>query len=156
MKEKGFDGRCKCPCEAVELRLRKPPVTRFYCHCTICQKVYRKPYADVTVHWAWNVEIPDKSLIRFKKYRPFPALQRGTCLKCEHPVAGFLTLFPFVRLAFVPTHMYGEVSSIPSPAGHIFSHRAVAPIDDALPSYSGYVKSELAVMKFFMAGMKKS
>ena len=49
---------CACLCGAIALRRRTgEPIGRFFCHCTICQTVYRKPFADVTYFWARSIAL---------------------------------------------------------------------------------------------------
>ena len=40
---------CACLCGASRFAVDGDPIGRFLCHCTICQRVYRKPFADVTL-----------------------------------------------------------------------------------------------------------
>jgi hypothetical protein len=143
---------CGCPCGASRFSVIGTPVTRLYCHCTICQSVYRQPYADVTVWWAGGIRLPEAQRIEFKRYRLPPALQRGTCASCGRPVVGFLRLAPFIRLAFVPSVNVTDRSGLPAPRGHIFYHRRVSDAGDDLPKLSGYWPSELAVTRWVLAG----
>ena len=43
---------CACLCGASRFTVAGTPIGRFFCHCTICQKAYGKPFADVTYFWA--------------------------------------------------------------------------------------------------------
>jgi hypothetical protein len=44
------DGACLCG--GSRFTVAGTPIGRFFCHCTICQKAYGKPFADVTYFWA--------------------------------------------------------------------------------------------------------
>ena len=155
MNTSHFNGHGVCSCGQTKLQIKQRPLTRFYCHCSICQQVYGKPFADVTVNWAWDVEISQEHKTLFKEYKSFLALERGTCTGCEKPTLSFLGLFPFKYLAFVPTHMYEEEKELPAPQGHIFYENRVTSSHDALPTYQGYLESQMAVMSFLANGMLK-
>jgi len=142
---------CACRCGECRFDLNGVPITRFLCHCTICQSQYKQPFVDVTVFRARAVVLAPGHKIVFRKYRPPPALQRGTCLSCGSPVVGFLRLAPFVRLAFVAAQKIPDHSSLPPPGAHIFYHSRVADQSDSLPKFSGYWPSELAVVKLVLA-----
>ncbi len=93
---------CACRCGASRFTVNGDPIGRFFCHCTICQKVYRKPYADVTYFWAEAIALAANQPIEFRRYRPPPASRRGTCAKCGNPVIGFLRLAPGLTLLSSP------------------------------------------------------
>jgi hypothetical protein len=131
------------------------PLARFLCHCTICQQQYRQPFVDVTVFWAGAVALAPDHRIVFKKYRPPPALQRGTCPSCGSPVVGFLRIAPFLRLGFIASQKFRDRSALPAPGAHIFYHSRVAEQGDDLPKYSGYWPSELAVVKLMLRGSQQ-
>jgi hypothetical protein len=113
----------------------------------ICQALYRQPFADVTVWWGGAVALPEDNPVQFKQYRAPPALQRGTCASCGAPVAGFLSLAPFLKLAFVPSANLPDPAALPKPQAHIFYHRRLADAADGLPKISGYWPSQLAVTR---------
>lgn len=149
---------CRCPCGESTARLTGRPLGRFFCHCTICQSLYRQPYADVTAFWGSAVVLPDPCAVTFRRYRLPPALRRGTCPACAAPVLGFLRLAPFMQLAFVPTRNVPEAerAALPAPAMHVFYHRHVAEASDSLPKLNGYWPSELAVTRLIMSGLLRT
>ena len=147
MKAATLNQKCSCPCGKSVFTAKGTPLGRFHCHCKICQTLYRQPFADVTVLWAGSISLPADHSIRFRRYRLPPALQRGTCPNCAAPVAGFLRVAPFVRLAFVPSANFSDSAALPAPGMHIFYHRRVSDIRDTLPKFSGYWASELAVTR---------
>lgn len=153
MSNATFSQTCACACGAATFVVNAKPRARFLCHCTICQSVYRKPYADVTVLLAGEIALPTGHAIQFRKYRLPPALRRGTCSSCGHPVLGFLRLAPFARLAFVPSANYPEQALLPDPSTHIFYDNRIADVEDALPKHSGYWRSELAVTSLVMSSL---
>ena len=142
---------CACPCGQSKFAVSGTPALRFFCHCQICQSVYQQPYADVTAFWARAISLPDDHSIQFRRYRPPPALRRGTCPSCSAPVVGFLLLAPFVQLAFVPSRNFSVPAALPLPGAHIFYHRRIADAHDSLPKISGYWASEFAVTRMVMA-----
>jgi len=141
---------CSCSCGKSKFGITSRPFARFVCHCTICQSVNRAPFADTTVLWAKNVALPEVHQVQFKKYRAPPALSRGTCPSCGLPVVGFLAVAPSVRLAFIPSRNYPESYALPAVALHIFYHSRTADINDHLPKYNGYWRSQLAVTKHIL------
>ena len=145
-----------CPCRAAQFTVRARPLTRFICHCQICQSVYKAPFADVTAFLggALSVSTPDK--VTFKRLRAPPAVNRGICTECGSPVVGFLRLAPFFRLGFVPTRNLAGLSGTPEPKLHIFYHRRVADVPDTLPKVSGYWASEFAVMGAVIKSLLRS
>lgn len=141
-----------CSCGAAAFSLRAKPLTRFYCHCLICQRLYKAPFADVTVFWAGSERLRSADEVVFRSYRLPPALRRGTCRACSAPVLGYLRIAPLLRLVFVPSRNIGPAATHPSAAAHIFYHRRVADASDALPKFSGYWSSELAVARLVLRG----
>jgi hypothetical protein len=134
---------CQCECGQTRLHLAKPPMLRFHCHCTICQALYKRPFSDVTVMWAKNAKLTAGESIEYR--RPGLLLKRGVCTQCEEPILAYMTLFPGVRLAFVPGNRYQGPSVLPEPSAHIFFHRSKAPMDDGIAKYKGFIKSELVI-----------
>jgi len=51
---------CACLCGATRFAVKGEPIGRFFCHCTICQTVYRKPFVDATFFWARSIALPDR------------------------------------------------------------------------------------------------
>jgi hypothetical protein len=144
---------CACLCAASRFTVAGTPTGRFFCHCTICQKVYGKPFADVTYFWAASVTLPVNQPIEFRRYRPPPALRRGICAKCGNPVVGFLRLVPGLTLAFVPSQNFPRPAELPAPHRHIFYDRRVADIADSVPKLGGYWASEAYLTRTVLAGL---
>jgi len=145
--------QCACQCGRSKFTVSGRPPARLYCHCKICQALYRQPRADVTIGWGQSVELPENQRIQFKRYRLPPAINRGTCPSCGLPVAGFLRLAPFVQLAFVPAMNFPRRTGLPRPSAHIFHDRRVRDEADRPPKISGYWPSELFVTKLIFANM---
>ena len=143
---------CSCRCGASRLAVSGEPIGRFFCHCTICQAFNGQPYADVTGFPAQAVALPEDSAVRFRRYRPPPALDRGACSVCGGPVVEFMALGPLKMFAFVPSQNFERPSELPEPSLHIFYHRRLADATDALPKVSGYWASEMAVSRMLLAG----
>lgn len=135
-----------CGCGRSRLALAGEVRTRFFCHCSICQAVYRAPCADVLVLGARAVEIRTPDAITFRRLRPPPAVQRGTCRACDAPVVGLLGPRA-IGLAFVPARTVASADALPAPTAHLFYERRSADVDDALPKYAGYWTSELAALR---------
>jgi hypothetical protein len=144
---------CACLCVASRFAVAGDPIGRFFCHCTICQRIYRKPFADATYFWAGAVAVPANEPIEFRRYRPPPALRRGTCAKCGNPVVAFLKLVPGLTVAFVPSQNFPRPAELPAPGRHIFYDRRVADVADSIPKLRGYWASEVYVTRTMVADL---
>jgi hypothetical protein len=144
-----------CPCGAARLRIAGKLLARFVCHCAICQHVYQAPRADVSAFWAGAIVVDTPATVTYRKYRAPPALQRGTCTHCGAPVAGFIRLAPWMRLAFVPSSNLSAMAALPRPGAHVFYHRRVAECAYDIPKHSGYWRSELAVLALVLTGVTR-
>src|SRR5208337_4066963 len=111
-----------------------------------------RPYADVTAFPARAVVLPEGSAVTFRRYRPPPAIDRGSCPACGGPVVEFMALGPLKMFAFVPSQNFERPAELPEPSLHIFYHRRVADATDALPKISGYWASEMAVSRLILGG----
>jgi len=143
---------CACLCGASRFTVAGNPIGRFFCHCTICQKAYAKPFADVTFFWADSLTLPANQSIEFRRYRPPPAMRRGRCPQCGNPVLNLLGMAP-LALAFVPSQNFPRPAELPAPDRHIFYDRRVADIADSVPKLSGYWASEAYVTRSVLAGL---
>jgi hypothetical protein len=150
-KGRNVERECSCRCGASRLAVNGEPIGRFFCHCLICQAIYKQPYADVTVFWARSVRLVSDSTLDFKLHRRFPGLNRGTCATCHAPVFGSLRIMPLPRLAFVPSQNFPDRGALPTPKRHIFYERRVCDVADGVAKTSGYVPSELFVTGMIMA-----
>lgn len=135
---------CGCSCGKARVAVSSRPFARLICHCTICQAVYRAPFADVTILRGSAVRHIEN--VQFKKHRAPPALNRGTCISCGSPV---VATAPF--LAFIQAPNYPRSRPLPAPAMHIFYHSRVADADDSLPKHSGYWRSQWAFTRLVMS-----
>ena len=146
---------CACLCGASRFTVRGDPIGRFYCHCTICQKVYGKPFADATFFWARSITLPEKHDIEFRRYRPPPALNRGTCPHCRNPAVAFMAAGP-LKVGFVPSQNFENAAELPAPARRIFYERRVADTSDSIPKISGYWSSEAYVTQKVLGALFSS
>ncbi len=135
-----------CQCGSSLADVCGEPLTRLLCHCEICQSVYQQAYADVLIFSGRDVSLPDDHAIEFRRHRLPPALTRGACPQCRMPVVAFMRTSPFHQLAFVPRANFRPETMLPGPAMHIFYHRRVADMDDAVPKVDGYFPSETSVL----------
>ena len=141
-----------CSCGASRFRVNARPFARFICHCTICQAYTGKPYSDVTVLRARDVEVEEGAQVAYRKHRLPPNIERGTCTSCGKPVLEFGLAGP-AKLAFVPTANYADTTALPPASLHMFYHRRVSDAQDGLPRYSGYLRSQLAVIGLMFRGL---
>ncbi len=135
--------KCRCPCGTSAIALERMPSVRFFCHCTICQSLYPGDYADATVTLDSNVTILTPDTITFNQYKEPPALDRGTCTECSHPVIGFIDGPKGKKFAFVPSTVLENAGPLPRPLRHVYYATRVRDIDDSLPKTNGPKMSQL-------------
>jgi hypothetical protein len=142
---------CACLCGASRFSVAGNPIGRFFCHCTICQKAYRKPFADVTFFGGGSIRLPANQPVEFRRHRAPPAMRRGRCAKCGSPVVNLLGRG--LTLAFVPSQNFPRPAELPAPDRHIFYDRRVADIADSVPKLRGYWASEGYVTRSILASL---
>jgi len=140
----------QCPCGECVLEIEQMPSVRFLCHCNICQSVYPGDYADATVIRADKVKVKTPENIVYKQLKEPPALNRGICKSCNHPVVGFMKGQRSPELAFLPSAVLPERADKPRPLRHVFYETRVADINDSLPKTSGTFKSQMSLMLPFI------
>lgn len=133
-----------CSCGAAEVQIHGEPLLRGFCHCTICQEFNQAPFGDVTFYRAKDVALPAEGVVAYKSYSQSNMVQRGRCTHCEQPIAETVQLRPFEALVVVPTQTMSAQHQKPEADMHIFYHRRVRDIDDALPKYSSFWSSQIA------------
>jgi hypothetical protein len=137
-----YSGKAACRCGRNRVRMTAPPLGRFFCHCTICQRVSGRPFSDVTVHWSDNVVVESPDLIDFRAHRPPPNVSRGACKACGDLVVEHFTM-PLIRMSVVPGPNFLDQADLPDAIGHAFYDTRVADIDDTLPKRSKYLSSQM-------------
>ena len=120
--------------------------------CLICQALNGKPFADVVAVRGKDVMLKNAGDMSFKKYRPPPNFNRGLCRICGKPVVEVAGFGPF-KVMFIPAYNFGTGARLPPVRMDVFYHRRVEDMPDRLPKYSGYLPSELAIMKMIMSGL---
>ncbi len=135
---------CRCECGQVQFNVTGTPLMRGFCHCTICQAFNEAPFADITLFRPADVIMPDDTAVEFRAYRPPPAVQRGKCRQCGKPAIEKMHIFPLPKAIIVPSQNIRDDALLPEPSMHVFYNSRVAEVDDDLPKYSGYLKSQLA------------
>ncbi len=153
MSQDDTEQQCHCACGKTTFTVRGAPIIRGFCHCTICQAFNSAPFSDITVVKASNVDLPEPNLVEYTAYRQPPILQRGRCTACGKPAIEFLRIPLLPSFAVVPTGNFSDPGFAPEPALHIFYDSRVADIDDGLPKYSGYLKSQAAFTQKMVLNM---
>jgi hypothetical protein len=136
----------QCACGHVHFDIRARPRFRARCHCTICQRFNQAPFGDIVVFRAGDVDLPPAGTVEYAAYRPPPNVQRGVCSSCAQPVLERFESPLFPKLRFVPAALI-DPAELPKVSFDVFYERRVADIDDGLPKYTGYLRSQLAFMK---------
>ena len=146
----------QCACGASSFTVSGPPVLRLICHCTICQEFNDAAFADVSIYTADNVNLPDNQPISFSTFKKPPAVQRGKCQKCGKPAIEFFHLPVMQDLVMIPSENIAKSVELPAPKVHIFYHRRIADINDALPKVSGPIRSQLAMGRCLLPGLMRN
>ena len=129
-------------------------MTRFYCHCTICQKQYKAPFVDVTLFKLDEVELPENHGINFSRLKRFGAVDRGHCPSCKNPVMAKIGEGE-KGFAFVAARNYVNAEALPEPEMHVYYGTRVDDIDDSLPKYKNAISSRFAFIKRMMGNNSK-
>jgi hypothetical protein len=137
---------CKCPCGSTAFEVHGEPITRFYCHCTICQKQYDAPYVDVTLFKLNEVVLPEDHRIQFHRFKRFGAVDRGRCPECDKPILSKLGEGE-KGFAFVAARNYVDANALPPAEMHVFYGTRVADVDDDLPKYNNAITSRVAFIR---------
>ena len=140
---------CHCPCKTNQFAITGAPMTRFFCHCTICQEKYQAPYADVVLFPLGGLTLPESHSISFDQYKRFGAIDRGVCTQCHQPAmakAGEGAK----GLAFIAAHNIANPESLPAASMHIFYGTRVEDAEDSLPKYRHYLSSQFAFLKVLL------
>lgn len=145
---------CRCGCGAVQFRVRRP-LFRLYCHCTLCQRFNQAPFADVTVFRAKDVDPPARETVSLQTLRPPPNVPRGRCARCEQPAIEYFSAPLLPKLVMVPKGVFAADAPLPAPALHLFYDMRSAEVDDPLPKYRGYLRSQLAFARRLIAGFAR-
>ncbi len=140
---------CHCPCDTNQFDISGAPMTRFFCHCTICQEKYQAPYADVVLFPLGGLALPESHSIRFGRYKRFGAIDRGMCSQCNQPVMAKAGEGG-KGLAFIAAHNITNAESLPAASMHVFYGTRVADAQDALPKYHHYFSSQFAFLKLLL------
>jgi hypothetical protein len=139
---------CSCSCGATRFHTVGAPLFRIVCHCTICQRFHDAPFADILVHRAADVALPPADTVVFDTHKPSPNVRRGKCATCGQPAIGVLAV-PFLpRLVTVFGSMFASDAELPPPVAHIFYDTRVADADDLYPKHEGYLRSQIAFLKY--------
>lgn len=122
---------------------------RFFCHCTICQKKYNAPFADVVLFRLGDVTVSDQA-VSFGKYKRFAAIDRGICDHCQKPVMAKMGKGE-KGYAFIAAQNFTDPGLLPESAMHVFYGTRKAEVHDALPKYKNWFSSQLAFLKLLKA-----
>ena len=140
---------CQCPCGANQFSVSGEPIVSFFCHCTICQKKYNAPFADVVLFKLGAVTVPDQS-VSFAKYKRVAAIDRGICDHCHKPVMAKMGK-DGKGYAFITAQNFTDPNALPESAMHVFYGTRKTDIQDALPKHSNWFSSQLAFFKLLKA-----
>lgn len=140
---------CQCPCGINQFSVSGEPIVRFFCHCTICQKKYDAPFADVVLFKLSDVTMPDRA-VSYGRYKRFVAIDRGICDHCHKPVMAKMGKDD-KGYAFITAQNFTEPEALPKSAMHVFYGTRKTDMQDALPKYSNWFSSQMAFLKLLKA-----
>lgn len=143
---------CVCPCGATKFEIRAAPRLRMLCHCTLCQRFNKAPFADILVYRARDVEMPPSGTVEFTTLKPPPNVRRGKCASCGAPAIETFHAPLLPKLTMVPRTMHRADAELPEPAAHFFYETRIEDAEDALPKHKGFVPSQLAFFKYYLRG----
>jgi hypothetical protein len=123
--------------------LKGEPVMRAICHCNNCKQYNQGAYGDFLVYRETQIQSLQDTEVAYQAFQSPPLVQRGTCTQCGKPFAEKVRIPLFPRLFFVPVVNHPQRGTLPAPRLQIFSHRQTQPVGGDVPSYAGYVGSEL-------------
>ena len=139
-----MDNNASCQCGEAALQIHGKPLMRGFCHCTICQGFNEAPCADITIFRRREVTLPAKEKVAYRNYTSPPMVDRGKCVACGKPAVECLSLPLLPDLVIVPTANIRDAALVPEPSLHIFYDTRQSDVDDGLPRYEGFVRSQLA------------
>jgi hypothetical protein len=146
----------QCSCGFIRFSITGPALLRAYCHCTICQEFNQVPFADVTAFRAKDVVIADESDIVYKSYKKGSGIQRGKCKMCDKPAIEQFSLPLLPKLTIIPSENINNAEFLPDPVCHIFYDSHIVDIDDELPKYHGFIKSQLTFTRRLLSALFKN
>ena len=144
---------CKCPCGTTQYEIQGEPIIRFYCHCTICQRMYDSPSVDITVYKLNDVVLPEDHNISFAQYKRFAAVDRGNCPECKKPILSKVGEGE-KGFAFVATRNYVNTEGLLDPEMHVYYGTRTKDAEDDLPKYSNGLTSRWAFIKSMIGSSK--
>lgn len=137
---------CQCPCGTTRYTVQGEAITRFYCHCTICQEQYGTPFVDVSLFKLDDVALPPDNGISYRQLKRFGAVDRGRCPSCDRPILSRMGEGE-KGYAFVEARNCVDREHLPPPEMHVFYGTRVADVDDDLPKYSNGLTSRIALLR---------
>ena len=140
---------CQCPCGVNQFSVSGEPIVRFFCHCSICQKKYDAPFADVVLFKLSDVTMPDQA-VSYGKNKRFVAIDRGICDHCHKPVMAKMGKDD-KGYAFITAQNFTDPEALPKSAMHVFYGTRKTDMQDALPKYSNWFSSQMAFLKLLKA-----
>ncbi len=141
------DLQAACQCGHVKFKVVGQPKFRMLCHCSICQKFNQKSHADVLVFKTAQIQTPSSDKVAFKTMKRPPNVQRGVCTQCGQPAIEVFAMPLFPKLTMVPAAMILNSDELPAPVAHMFYESRTADVDDEVPKYQGFIRSQLVFFK---------
>lgn len=146
--------RTSCSCGASQLLVSGPPLLRFICHCTICQRFNGAPEADMVLYRGEHARLAEEATVDFTRFKRLLAVDRGACRACGDPTIETLTLPVFPALVFVPAARVAAQPDLPAASMRVFYDSRVTDANDDLPRHEGFVASQSAFLRSLMRALR--
>ncbi len=144
-----------CGCGATACSASAEPLFRVLCHCSLCRKFQQAPFSDISVFRRGSFSLPPEGAVEFETLRPPPNVQRGRCRECGQPAVEVFEGPMMPSMVMVPADMFQDPDRLPEPSAHIFADGSIEPIEDNVKQYRGYLASQLAFFRLYLAGIRR-
>jgi hypothetical protein len=136
-----------CACGRSTIDVSGPPLLRIACHCGLCRRFNAAPFADITLYRDKHVRPGSDTEVRYSRLRRPPAVDRGVCGHCKKPFLERMRWPLMPAIAFVPSNLLEGRVALPDISARVFYDMRVADVEDQVPRYSGYLRSQWAVAR---------
>lgn len=143
----------QCKCGANHFQIKGEPAMRAVCHCHHCQEYNKAAYGDFVVYRKSQVEAMNESSLSYRSFSKPPMVKRGTCSSCGTPLMEKVNIPLLPDMLFVPVANHPNKAELPQPEMQMFTHRRIHNPGESIPSYSGYLGSEVPFVWKLIRGL---
>lgn len=144
-----------CQCENICFEKGVKPIARFICHCNLCQNYMNQNSNDESFFKICDVRVKDpKKLILKRNYSGFSPLKRAICKACNKPVVSFFNI-GLLKFTLLPSSSVPEKYKLNEISMHGFYKYRANNVDDKVPKYYGYWRSQIMTLYYLIIGLIK-